>query len=60
VQNAELKAEFWWPGGTLKMKTGPDGKATYGRTVDADPSGSTYTVTINGNDGEKTASYTFN
>lgn len=59
VPNAELKAEFWWPGGTLKLTTGPDGKATYRRTVDADPTGNAYTVTIKANDGEKPASYTF-
>lgn len=59
VPNAELKAEFWWPGGTLKLVTGQDGKATHSRMLHADPSGSTYTVTIKGNNGEKVESYRF-
>ena len=55
VENAELKLEFWWPGGTFKRQTGPDGKYT----CLADPTGNSYQVTLKGNDGEKGKSYTF-
>ena len=58
VVNAELKLEFWWPGGTFKRKTGPDGKYTYRRTSPY-PTGNSYQVTLKGNDGEKGKSYTF-
>lgn len=59
VENAELKLEFWWPGGTFKRKTRPDGKYTYRRTGLADPTGNSYQVTLKGNDGEKDKSYIF-
>ena len=60
VKNAELKAEFWWPGGTLTMKTlPPNGRATYTRNLHADPAGESYSVTIRGRDGNKQASFTF-
>ncbi|MDJ0741452.1 MAG: hypothetical protein QNJ91_17205 [Gammaproteobacteria bacterium] len=60
VNNAELKAEFWWPGGTLTMKTlPPNGRATYTRKLHADPADESYKVTIRGRGGDRQASLTF-
>jgi len=59
VPNAELKMKFWWPGEAFKLKTGPDGKTMYRRRVAADPTGNTYSVTIRGNDTERSESYRF-
>ena len=54
VPNAEIKVEFWWPNGTYKKTTGQTGKTMVIRKGDGDPpKGEKFTVTIEGNNGEK-------
>ena len=54
VPNAEIKVEFWWPGGEFKRTTGPTGTTTVSKKGHgAPPKGQKFTVTIIGSDGEK-------
>ncbi|MEJ2595224.1 MAG: hypothetical protein P8100_08910 [bacterium] len=59
VPNAEIKLEFWWPGGTFKRTTNESGEVRYTKRGHGDkPSNKTFTVTIKGNDGDKDVDFT--
>ncbi len=59
VPNAEIKLEFWWPGGTFKRTTNENGEVRYTKQGHGDkPSNQTFTVTIKGNDGDKDVDFT--
>lgn len=54
VPNADIKVEFWWPGGEYKKTTNQDGKAVVTKKGHGDPPRSKkFTVIIIGNDGER-------
>jgi len=59
VNDAELKAEFWWPNGEFKSKTNDQGQIRISKRGDGDrPTGETFTITVKGNDGEKPMTFT--
>ena len=59
VDSADLKVEFWWPGGTIHRMTNNKGKLVYRKNGHGvKPSGETFDVTIEGNDGSKTVTFT--
>ena len=58
VKDAEIKFEFWWPGGTFSRKTNSSGKIHYTKKGHGTtPTNKTFTVTIKGNDGEKSQDF---